>query len=318
MRGFFTGCAAALAAGAALLIWPSAAAEGVRRALGVCGEVIIPSLFPFFVLGSALSALGLPQRLAVACSGGMSRLFGAPGAGAAALVMGLAGGYPLGAATAAQLVQSGAVTRAEGERLLGFCNNSGPAFLVGAAGAGVFGSARAGLALYAAHILAALTAGLLMRGYGSGIMSTCPSPPEPGRGVFVRAVTGSVGNVLRVCGFVVIFSALCSALDAAGLFPRLCGALAARAGLELGAARALLTGFFEIGGGVSSLAGCAATRANFALCALIIGWGGLSVHMQTAAAAAPAGLGMARHLCGRVLSAALSALYAAALFPAAF
>ena len=57
MRGFFTGCAAALAAGAALLIWPSAAAEGVRRALGVCGEVIIPSLFPFFVLGSALSAL---------------------------------------------------------------------------------------------------------------------------------------------------------------------------------------------------------------------------------------------------------------------
>ena len=232
--------------------------------------------------------------------------------------MGLTGGYPLGAATASQLVQSGAVTRAEGERLLGFCNNSGPAFLVGAAGAGVFGSARAGLALYAAHILAALTAGLLMRGNGSGIMSTCPSPPEPGRGVFVRAVTGSVGSVLRVCGFVVIFSALCSALDAAGLFPRLCGALAARTGLELGAARALLTGFFEIGGGVSSLAGCAATRANFALCALIIGWGGLSVHMQTAAAAAPAGLGMARHLCGRVVSAALSALYAAALFPAAF
>ena len=62
------------------------------------------------------------------------------------------------------------------------------------------------------------------------------------------------------------------------------------------------------------------TRRNFLRTGLAGGetLAAAAFHAAPAAAAAPAGLGMARHLCGRVLSAALSALYAAALFPAAF
>ena len=66
--------------------------------------------------------------------------------------------------------------------------------------------------------------------------------------------------------------------------------------------------------GISALRGCAPTRLNFALCAAMIGWGGVSVHMQTAAAVAAANVKTARHLAGRALSAALSALYALAAY----
>ena len=243
----------------------------------------------------------------------MGRLFGLPGTGAAALLAGVLGGYPLGAAATSGLVERGALTPAEGARLLGFANNSGPAFLIGAAGAGIFGSVRAGLALYAAHVLAALSAGLVMRGRGRSVMSTLPEVPHPRPGAFARSVTASVGNILNVCGFVVIFSALVSALEAAGIFTRLAGGLSLASGLELSASRALLTGFFELGGGIGALRGCSPTRTNFALAALIIGWGGLSVHMQTASAAR--GVPMRRHLAGRILSAALGAAYAAALCP---
>lgn len=59
-------------------------------------------------------------------------------------------------------MERGEVRPRGGRRLLGFCNNSGPAFILGAAGTGVFGGARFGLLLYAAHILAALTAGVLL------------------------------------------------------------------------------------------------------------------------------------------------------------
>ena len=45
------------------------------------------------------------------------------------------------------------IGKEEAERLLGFCNNSGPAFIVGAVGAGIFGSPSVGLALYGIHIL---------------------------------------------------------------------------------------------------------------------------------------------------------------------
>ena len=46
----------------------------------------------------------------------------------------------------------------------------------------------------------------------------------------------------------------------------------------------------------------------------MIGWGGVSVHMQTAAATAGAGVKTARHLAGRLMSAAFSAIYAWAAF----
>ena len=51
-------------------------------------------------------------------------------------LLGVTGGYPLGADAVARLRRSGALTREQAERALAFCNNSGPAFLVGAAGVG--------------------------------------------------------------------------------------------------------------------------------------------------------------------------------------
>ena len=306
-------CALAAAALLALLGWPEAASGGVRNGLATCGGVIIPSLFPFFVLSAAVSELGIPQRLARRLAEPMSRLFGVSGAGASALVLGVLGGYPLGAASAADMAGRGVITPEECSRLLGFCNNSGPAFLVGAAGVGVFGSVRAGIALYACHVAAAVTSGVLMRGAHTAAAGEV-GVPEVRPGALARAVTASVKNMLNVCGFVVIFSAVCSALDASGVLPRLAGELAVRTHLELGAARAALTGFFELGGGISALRGCAPSRLNFALCAAMIGWGGVSVHMQTAAAVAAANVKTARHLAGRALSAALSALYALAAY----
>ena len=139
-----------------ILLSAQAAAEGCRRALSVCARLIIPSLFPFFVLSSLLNALGLPGLLGRLLAPAAMRVYGISGAGASALPMGLCGGYPAGAAYIAELEASGAVTPREAERLLAFCNNSGPAFLVGAIGCGVFHSVKAGLLLCAAHILAAL------------------------------------------------------------------------------------------------------------------------------------------------------------------
>ena len=318
MRRFVFGSTLAALGLALLLLWSAEAAEGVRHGLGICAEVIIPSLFPFFVLGSSIMELGIPQRASRALSGVMSRLFGVPGAGAAAFLMGVMGGYPLGAAAAADMCERGVISREECSHLLGFCNNSGPAFLVGAAGAGVFGSVRAGLVLYACHVLAALTSGVIMRGRAVGVPSTTGAVPEVLPGALARAVTASVWNILKVCGFVVLFSALVAALDASGMLSRISGELSVHTGLELGAARALATGFFEIGGRISALRSCSHTCANFALCALIIGWGGLSVHMQTAAATVAVKPSAARLTAGRLLSAALSAAYAYCTYFLAF
>ena len=140
----------------ALLLLPEVSAQAARDAMLLCAQTLIPSLFPFFVLSSLLIACGASELLSALLSPLMRPLFGLSGTGAAALALGLCGGYPVGARTAAELVENGALSQEEGERLLAFCNNAGPGFLLGVCGAGVFSSSRAGAALYLIHVAAAL------------------------------------------------------------------------------------------------------------------------------------------------------------------
>ena len=114
-------------------------------------------------------------------SGFAEKAFRVSGAGCTALLLGLLGGYPLGAAYIAGLRESGAVGGEEAGHLLAFCNNSGPAFFLGALGTGVFGSPRLGLLLYAVHVCAALLTGLLLRGRGPFTAEASPdaAPPLP-------------------------------------------------------------------------------------------------------------------------------------------
>lgn len=315
-KGAFALYAAAAAASALALIACSAEAmEAARYSLRLFGEVLIPSLFPFFVLSALIQELGLPSRLGRLTAPGMRRLFGVPGSGCAALILGLMAGYPLGAASVAGLVERGELERGEGERLLGFCNNSGPAFILGAAGAGVFGSARAGLVLYAAHILAALTAGVLLSLGRPRPALRLPEIRPPRAGALPSAVTTSVRNMLNVCGFVVAFGVITGTLDAVGLLPALALDLSRLTGLEVSACRAAVVGFFELGGGVGAMRGLSATPLNLAVCALVIGWGGLSVHFQTSAVVAGAEISTARHFTGRCLSAVFSFVYVLLLAP---
>lgn len=149
--------------GAALLFFPDVSAAAAREGVALCLQTVLPSLFPFFVLSSLLVQSDVPRLLSRAMAGVMYPLFGVSGAGASALILGLLGGYPVGARTVAELYGRGEIAREEAEQLLAFCNNSGPGFFLGVCGTAVFGSARAGMYLYLIHVGAALVTGVLLR-----------------------------------------------------------------------------------------------------------------------------------------------------------
>ena len=149
---------------AGILFHADTAVAYAKQGLSLCGNLILPSLFPFFVLTFLLNDLGLPGYLGRFTEPIMQKLFGISGTGAAAFLMGITGGYPLGAGCIADLVQKGELTPDEGDRLLLFCNNSGPAFLIGAVGVGIFHSGGVGLLLYAVHVFSALVTGLFLSG----------------------------------------------------------------------------------------------------------------------------------------------------------
>lgn len=150
------GCLAALGL---LLARSAEAAQAVRDGLALCAGSVIPALFPFLAVSGLLTALDAGESPAL---GPLARLLGCSQAGARAFLLGLTGSYPVGARTVAQLYRRGGISRREAGRLLLFSNNCGPAFILGVAGLGCFGSLRAGVLLWGVHILAALVIALAL------------------------------------------------------------------------------------------------------------------------------------------------------------
>lgn len=287
---------------AALLLGFLAEAGTVRasagEALALCARTVIPALFPFLVVSTLLVSLGLGERLAPRLAGLMTALFRQPGSAGTALLLGLIGGYPIGARTAADLYRRRLLTAEEARRLLTFCNNSNPVFLISVLGAGVFGSVRAGVWLWLIHLLSALLTGLVFRGGRRPVPRSAPPPfpqeaPASLSPAFVAAVGGSAASMVPLCGFVVFFYVLAKPLSAIGghLAPALVGLV------ELFSLTPLLT----------------PDRLGFILAAGMSGWGGLSVLAQTAAVLADTGLPLSSCVKGKALQGFLSAALAAAL-----
>ena len=144
-----------------LLCRESVAAQGVRDGIDLCITSVIPALFPFFAASQLLVSLGAAEVLGRGAGPLFRQLFGIGGAGASAFLLGLIGGYPVGAKTTESLVRQGLLPPEDGALLLTFCNNAGPAFILGITGSGVFQSPRAGVWLYLIHAAAATAVGLI-------------------------------------------------------------------------------------------------------------------------------------------------------------
>lgn len=314
-----------LAAGALLLgltLYAPAAAEGVREGLRIAAGTALPALFPFFVAGALTVRTGLAAAIGRGVSRPFHALYGLPGSGAAALALGLLGGYPVGAQVTVQLFQNGQLSREEAERLLGFVNCSGPAFLISMGGAAVCGSVRAGFALYGVHVAAALMTGLaLTRSEGSPRRETKAAPCEAFSPAFVGAVGDGLATALKVTAFVVFFSVLLSLGEALGVLETFAAALRPLlrlAGLPPEGAEAFARGLIELTNGLAALPALGLPgRSLFPLISTLAGFGGLSVHCQTLSILSGSGLSPRPYLVGKAVHAliayALASIWCAAL-----
>ena len=283
---------------ARLLLSPDTSAQACRDALTLCAQTVIPSLFPFFVLSSLLVSGGGADAFSALLGGLMRPLFGLDGAGASALALGLLGGYPVGARTVAELHSAGTLEKKEAERLLGFCNNAGPGFILGICGGAVLHSSRAGLYLYLVHTASALLTGILLcrdlprRGAGYH-KAAQHANAVPFASLFSAAVRSALAGILNVCAFVVLFLVLLRLL--AAMLP---------AAVSASALYPPLLGFVELTNGVTALS---ATRGGFVCCAVLLAWGGLSVHAQTLSVLDGTSLSTRYYWRGKMMQAAFSA-----------
>ncbi|HEX7713538.1 MAG TPA: sporulation integral membrane protein YlbJ [Bacillota bacterium] len=317
-----------------LAVYPKESVEAATAGLKIFWEIVLPSLLPFFVLSEIMLGMGVVHFIGVLLEPLMRPVFNVPGAGAFALSMGLAAGYPMDAVITGKFRRNGMCTQVEGERLLSFTNTADPLFIFGAVAVGMFGRPQLGVILAIAHYLSSFTVGFIYRYYrrdevqthtatGSNrkilpqaVRALLQARREDGRPfgkIMGDAVRESMSTLLMIGGFIMIFSVLVRILAAIGVLQIINPILASILklfGLNPILAQAVFNGILEI-----DLGTMAASQVNAALidrtmvASWIIGWSGLCVHGQVASVVHDTDIRMGPYVAGRLLHGLIAAIY---------
>ncbi|MBR3504880.1 MAG: hypothetical protein IKO07_11665 [Clostridia bacterium] len=277
---------------------PAGSAAAAREALNQWAGQVVPSLLPFLV---ALPALTCEEAKALfgRAAGGVMRLVGCPALLAPAWFTALLSGSPAGAAALAACAGgagSGALLRCAV-----LASGASPAFLLGALGAGMLGSAQAGWQLIGAQALAALSTALLMRRLPDAPRAAVAAPPPPPR---EAAMPGAMRALMMIGGYMALFAVI-----------------AARLGALLGEAwTSPLQMALELGGGCRAAAGLPLLwPEKLALTAAVASLGGASVTAQSLTFLRPLGVKAGAYVFWKLVESGLCALWAllmAAYLPA--
>lgn len=193
---------------AGLMIYPTQTAEGIKEGLLLTANNLIPSLFPFMVISSYIVNSPVADIMAKTTNTFSEKIFKTNGYGMCAVIMGLIGGYPIGAKITADFYKSGRLSKKQAQSLLLWCVNPGPAFVIIAVGSFMYSRVKSGIILYVSIVISALITGFVVslftkHTYTPQIALT----EEKNKNQFVNAVNSSGQAMLSICSWVLIFSA---------------------------------------------------------------------------------------------------------------
>ncbi len=318
---------------ASMIVYPEPSFKAAERGLSIWWDIVLPALLPFFIAAELLMDMGVVHFMGVLTEPIMRPFFNVPGTGAFTFTMGIASGYPLGAALSARLRDAQLATKTEAERLMCFCNTSDPLFMTGAVAVGMFKRVDLAGIIISAHYISALTVGFLLRFWRRKDPPSAPIRTEPGF-IVVRAyramrraqrenqkpfgemlggsVKRSINSLLSILGFMVLFSVVFELLKMSGVTGALSAVISRCLPESLVPAalhEGLVSGLFELTIGTSVVATSAAPLiARVAACSAVIAWSGLSVHAQVAAVIQPSGMSVWPYTVSRFLQAILAAV----------
>ena len=142
-----------------LILDPKTGFSGAADAIHMCIQTVIPSLLPFIILSGIVTTSFVGTNPTFLKP--IGRLCGIPSGGESLLLIGLIGGYPIGAQCIHKSYESGQISEADAQRMLGFCNNAGPSFIFGIT-ASLFDSVYYAWIIWGIQILSAVLTGAIL------------------------------------------------------------------------------------------------------------------------------------------------------------
>lgn len=273
--------------------------EGIRKGLHLCSFSVIPSLFPFMALSVFICKSDATDFFASVLKP-FSKIFKIPSVCCGILPAAIFGGYPAAAKCLNDLVYEKLLDRKTAAKMLCYCVNAGPSFLIGAIGTGVFKSLKIGLLLFSAQFISSLIIAAVISFFSEKTEEIVFSGSFPRKSNYVCAVESIISaaeSCFRMCAFIVIACGVLEIAFAGKTFETLSSPFA----------KALFSGFFEVTAGVFSCDKIPGFSAVISAGA-IASFSGISVILQVAAVTEESKIPLFPFIVSRFFHAGITAL----------
>lgn len=278
-----------------LILDSKTAFTGAYDGLQFCLQVVIPSLFPYYLISITLVSL-------LSCKkGAILRPFGKvlriPKGAEIIYILGLLGGYPVGAQSIVSAYKQGMINKRNAERMLAFCNNAGPAFIFGF-GSTLFIHPCNCWVVWFIHVISSVLVATITPAEPLSIASSFKCNTYSLTDAFQQALR----TMASVCGWVILFRTTTAILER-WLF------CITAPDIEM-----FISGLLELSYGSSQLRAYSSEIQKMTYFTTLLSFGGFCVAMQTYTVFSSANLSFQYYFPGKFLQAAISYLICIMLF----
>ncbi|QGT99079.1 Sporulation integral membrane protein YlbJ [Candidatus Syntrophocurvum alkaliphilum] len=311
-----------------MVINPQETVKAASNGFQIWYIIILPALFPFFIVAELLVSLRFVHFLGVILEPIMRPLFRLPGCSSLVVTMGFTSGFPVGALLTKKLYEEKMLTAEEAERLVSFTNNSSPLFILGAVSIGMFGISSVGYLLAASHYLSNIMVGIVwrfkavkqqsLRSTSSKLLiqealstlSYADNKDTISIGKALSdAIKNSINNILAIAGFIVVFSVITRMLTVWGILDKLAIFITKLINVSYNVAYGICIGFFEITLGAKTVVSAPSDLlTQLIIVSIILAFSGLSIITQIMSILYGTPIRLSFYLTSRILQMFFSAL----------
>ena len=272
----------------ALVFSPAVYMKSVLNGILLWGTAVLPALFPFFFFTKLLTELGIVDILATRLETITRKLYNVPGISSYVFCLSVLSGYPVGAKLVSELHQKDVLSKGAVYRTMAFTSTSGPLFVIGTVGIGMFAHKFAGLIILCAHIISALLNGLIWRKFKLQKEDYVQTSAGAKAVDISKALNDSMYNaiisILIVGGYIAIFFMVIDVLNNFHILSTISHCIEwclGIVGLPKSIAAGIASGIIEVTRGCFDLSKSGAHIGVVIIAAsALISWGGFSIHMQ--------------------------------------
>lgn len=297
-----------------VIIHPEFVSDGIKNGINCSVNILIPSMFFLVFLSVAIARCGVSEKIKKCLEKPTKFLFYLPECTAPVIFLSLFGGYPVGAVGAAELYDKNEITEEQLNRMMLFCVNSGPAFIVSALGKTLLGSTKIGARLFLAQIILSILIGIV-----SGIVARIKKIKFYSKNkvfqevdfnfgtVFVDSCKGACIVLANICAPVILFFGIISLLENSG-FVNYFSVILENFEIPSWASKILLVSLMEMTQGCTIAAN---SNAPFWMFSWILGFGGLCAHTQILASLKGRSFNYSKFAAFRIINGIITALFTA-------